>query len=174
MWGVLLLGITSFAWFVTRQNKLLLATLAIASLMILLVYVEHQLITDKEYLWNAVYLMAECVEENDAEGVIRFVRPDNEVFKDRIRRNMKQYEFKACTVIGFSKTELAPNENSPQTADIGFAVWATGTIAGRPETFQHVNVAVRLEFKKSNGNWYIEAYGYRPSNSPGEIKLNRN
>lgn len=174
MWGLLLLAIAGFSWFATKDFRMLFATLVIALLMILLVVVEQTITTDREYLIEAVYAMAVSVENNNADGVTQFVRPDNESFKNRIRRNMSQYDFRNCTVIGFSKSDLRPGPTENTIADIGFAVWATGSISGRPETFQTVNVRIQLEFKKTRGNWYIEAYGYQPANTTNDIQMNRN
>lgn len=173
LWGLLAIAILTVIWIGTRQYRFLTLAGVVAALLTLLLIVEATIITDKEYLINAVYEMADHVRNNNADGIVQFVRDDNKVFAERIRRNMAQYDFRSCNLIGFSETTVEPEGSNPRTAKIGFSVWASGAPAGRLDLFQSAGVAVNLEFEKNDGHWTIEAYGYRPSNSPHPIVMFR-
>ncbi len=173
LWGLLTIGILTVAWFGTQQFRYLIAAGGIGALLIVLLIVEASIVTDKEYLVNAVYEMADHVRNNNADGIVQFVREDNKFFAERIRRNMEEYDFRSCNLIGFSETTVEPEGSNPRTANIGFSVWASGAPAGRLDLLQTAGVAVTLEFQKNDGRWTIEAYGYRPSNSPHRIEMYR-
>lgn len=171
LWGLLALGLFFLFWFVTKQNRHLLGVLAVGGFLVTAVIVEQRFVTDKEFLVNAIVTMSDAVRENDAEAIVQFVRDDNEVFKNRIRNNMSKYKFSHCRLIGFNQTDVDQSDSQPQTAEMGFAVWATGAFANRPDSFHSANVKVKLDFQKSNGRWTIEGYGYQPSNDTGKISM---
>ena len=171
LWGFLVLGILGFIWFVTRQNRFLFATVGVLSLLIGLFVIEQRFVTDKEYLVHAINQMAVAVKSNDAEGIVQFVREDNEKMRNRIFRNLERYNFIACDLIGFNRTYVDPAGKSPRKALMGFSVWGSGALKGHPETFHSVPVVVNIEFEKRGDKWTIEDYGYKPANVPGEIEM---
>ena len=134
---------------------------------------ELNVVTDKEYVVDAVYQMAEAVRTNDPDGIVQFVADENQVFANRVRREMGLYDFRSCQINGFSVVELGDEDAVPRLARVGFSVWATGNYRGRIDTLNSAIVAVELEFAKIDGNWKIQAYGYRPGNAPGNINLIR-
>lgn len=173
LWGLLSLGAVGFVWFVTKQNRYLLGVLAIGGLLIGALVIEQRLVTDKEYLVSAITTMAEAVRQNDVDTIVQFVRDDNEVFKNRIRQSMKKYKFSHCNLVGFNRTDVDTADKEPREALIGFAVWATGSIVSRPDTFNSANVRVNLEFRKTGDRWTIEGYGYQPSNDTRKMTMVR-
>lgn len=173
LWGLLAIGILGVIWFVTKQNRYLLGFLAVGALLITLAVVEHRLVTDKEYIVSAIVKMAEAVRQNDADGIVQFVRDDNEVFKNRIQQNMKRYKFSQCSLVKINRTDVDTAEQDPRKAVIGFAVWASGALRSRPDMFNTANVRVNLEFQKTGDRWTIEAYGYQPSIDNGKMTMVR-
>ena len=171
MWGLLLAGILAFVWYITRQSAFFIGAAVTIGLVVFALVVEQKVTTEKEYLTDAIYTMANFVRNNDADGIVQFVRPENQMLIDQIVGTSNQYHFSGCRVIGFSETNIDDKSKSPQMAYIGFAVYASGSFAGRIESTQVGNVAVRLKFKKTNGKWYLEDYGYRPSNVLNEIEM---
>lgn len=173
MWGLLLIALMGFTWFLSRQSLFLVAALAVAGMLIAVVGLEMRVVTDKEYVVDAVYTMAEAVRANDPEGIVQFIDPENTIFEQRVRQEMNRYDFRSCQVNGFSRIDVDEPGHNPRLARVSFSVWATGTIKGRLDTFQSAIVAVELEFAKNNGRWTVQAYGYKPSNVPGNIVLVR-
>ena len=173
MWGLLLVAVLGTFWFLSRQILLLVASLVVAALVVAAVCLELNVVTDKEYVVDAVYQMAEAVRTNDPDGIVQFVADENQVFANRVRREMGLYDFRSCQINGFSVVELGDEDAVPRLARVGFSVWATGNYRGRIDTLNSAIVAVELEFAKIDGNWKIQAYGYRPGNAPGNINLIR-
>ena len=173
MWGVLLLALFVFIWFLSRQFLALVAAFAVGGLLIATIFLEMSVVTDKEQVIDAVYTMAEAVTNNDPEGIVQFIDPENESFQQRVRLEMKRYEFRSCHVNGISRVEVDGPNSEPRLAKVDFAVWASASYKGRLETLQSVIVAVQLEFVKKNDRWYVQAYGYRPGNALGKIELVR-
>ena len=173
MWGLLAIAILTVVWMGTRQYRYLLAAGGIAGLLIVLLIVEDRIVTDKEHLINAIYEMADHVRNNNPDGIVEFVRDDNKVFAQRIRQNMDEYDFRSCSLIGFSETTVEPEGSNPRKATIAFSVWASAAPAERLDLLQTAGVVVKLEFEKNDGRWTIEAYGYRPANSPHRIEMSR-
>ena len=173
MWGVLFLALFVFIWLLSRKLLALVAAFVIGGLIIATVFLEMSVVTDKEHVVDAVHAMAESVTNNDPEGIVQFIDPENERFEARVRQEMKRYDFRGCHVNGFSLVEVGEPDSSPRLAHVQFSVWASGSLKSRLDTFQSAIVAVKLEFAKKNDRWYVQGYGYRPGNSLGKIELNR-
>ena len=174
MWGLFTVAVLGFIWFLSQRLFFLLAAIVVAGLIVATVLLEMKVVTDKEYVVNAVYQMADAVRNNDPEGIVRFVDVENQVFQNRVRQEMGQYDFRGCQVNGFSLVEVDEADAEPRIARVAFSVWASGTLRGRLETFESAMVAVELEFVKKRGRWFVQAYGYRPANSLREVVLTRN
>ena len=170
LWGLLATGGLAFLWFFTRQLLFMIATLVVATLLVLIVAVELTVVTDKEYILDSINQMAEYVRRNEPEGIVQFVHPENEKFRGYVNQTMARYDFRSCNINGFSGIDIDPESTSPRMADVRFSVWATGNLAGRLDTLDQGIVAVELEFRNVDGRWYVENCGYRPGNSLGEYR----
>ncbi len=162
LWGILLVAILGFSWFFTRHASCLIALAITLTAMGTLIFVEQRTITDREYLVNAVHEMTKAVRANDVEGIIKFVHADNQQLKNRIHGEVHNLRVESCNLIGFNRKDLSLGNPSPN-AQIGFAVWGTGTKGGS-HPFS-ANVVVELDFEKKGGRWGMIGYRYRPSNS---------
>lgn len=166
LWGFLLAGIFGFSWFVSKNNLLLISTLVTLALIVLAIFIEQRVITDREYLQNAVRTMAKSVRNNDADGIVQFIHVDNQKMIDQVRNELSRYRVSTCSLFGFNRKELLPNEKQPSSAHIGFAVFGSGQLTRYSGDTFSANVVVELDFEKKNGVWGIVNYRYRPSNSP--------
>jgi len=173
LWGVLLISLFGFAWLFSRQILALIAAVAVVGLVALTVYLELTVVTDKEYVVEAVYKMAAAVRNNDPQGIVQFVDVENKVFAHRIKQEMDRYDFRNCQVSGFSSIEVGDAGTEPRLARVQFSVWVMANYKDRLDSLQSAMVTVELEFAKKNGSWVVQAYGYKPSNVPGKINLTR-
>ncbi len=170
LWGLLAIGVLGTTWFVTRRFAFLVAALICVGLLVLAVVIEKRVVTDKEQLVHTIYVLAGHVQNNNAAGILQHVDDKNVALQSRIRQNMARYDFSTCNVVGFSKVQLNPPDTAPRMADVAFSVWATGSETGRIEGLISSSVAVRLEFKKIDGQWVINRYGYvAPANAQRKI-----
>lgn len=172
LWLMLLLGALIVTWLVSGQFRFFGGALAIAGLLAALIVIEMNVETDREYLVNTVYEMAGHVENNNVDGILKFVRPENTGLVNRIRANMKRYDFDGCRLIGFNNSQMRV-DTEQGTALIPFSVLGSGSPASMPGQPMQGAVAVNLEFSKTNGRWTIEGYGYKPSNSTQQISMIR-
>ena len=168
MWGILAIGIFGFAWFMTQKITPLILSLTCLLLLIGAIVIEHQVETDREYLVNAVYKMADAVRNNDADGVAAFVSDEMPNLKNAIYRDKQRFLVNTCTVMGFRNTDLIPNEKSPTDANVGFSVFGSGSFSS-----QHLDytgaIAVDLKFKKLKDKWSITGFSYYPTNAPNRV-----
>ncbi len=173
LWGLLLIGIFGFVWFVTQKFRFLAIALAMVCLLIAVAVVEMKYVTDREYLVESVYEMTEHVRNNNPDGILQFVRDDNTEFAERIRSRMSQYRVEGCQLIGFREVTVDPTDTPRRKAVVAFSVLGSGSMVGYSDKIQQVPVAVELEFEQIAGKWSIEAYGYRAANSTAEINMIR-
>ena len=168
LWGIFAIGLSGFIWFLTQRVTPLIVSLVCGLLLIGVVVVESQIITDREYLVNAVYEMADAVRNNDAKGVASFVSDDLPDLQQQIYQQKELFAVHSCNVIGFRETELLPDEKSATEANIAFSVFGSGTYTSRG--WDHTGaLAVNLKFKKINGQWSIYEFAYAPSNAPDKL-----
>ena len=165
LWGVLAIGVFGFIWYVTQKTPPLI--LALVSLLVVVgsLVIELQVETDREKLTNAVYKMADAVRNNDADGVAAFVSDTLPELKRRIHSEKEKFTVTSCSVNGFRKKELLPNEFAATEANIGFSVYGSG--AHKAQGFDYSGLlAVDLKFKKINGKWSIVKFSYYPTIAP--------
>ena len=169
LWGLLAVGIFCFTWFLSQR----IAPLVVAFICLLLVVgaiiVEMQVVTDREYLVNAVYTMADSVRNNDADGVAAFISDELPDLKATIHREKEKFQVDSCSIIGFRNTDLFPNEKQATEANIGFSVFGSGSFRSRNASYTGP-LSVDLKFKKINGQWSIVEFSYSPTNAPNKVR----
>ncbi len=169
LWGILVIAIFGVTWFITQRMTPLLIALACGLLLIGAVVIESQVVTDREFLVNSVYQMADAVRKNDADGVASFISDELPVLKDRIHREKKLFHVDSCSVIGFRNVELLPDDRSATAANVAFSVFGSGTYTSRSLPYTGA-LAVSLKFKKIKGEWSISEFAYAPSNAPDKLR----
>jgi hypothetical protein len=169
LWGILAIGIFAMAWFITQKITPLIFSLVCLLLLIGAVVLEYQVVTDREYLENAVYSMADAVRNNDAEGVAAFVSDELPDLKSTIHREKERFHVNGCSIIGFRESTLRPNDVNATEATIGFSVFGSGSFVSRNLDYSGP-LAVDLDFRKIKGQWSIVKFSYYPTNAPNKVR----
>ena len=103
------------------------------------------------------------------KGVAAFISDELPDLKNTIRQEKEKFNVTSCSIIGFRKKELLPDEKNPTEANVGFSVYGAGSYISRNLNYTGA-LAVDLKFKKVSGEWSIVEFSYRPTNSPNISK----
>jgi hypothetical protein len=119
--------------------------------------------TDNEQIKRRVYEMANCVRQNDVDGFLRYIDPAAPEVVARISREMPTYDFSICSVTGFQKVEIDPQDGSRAVARFNVFVNLSAPL------INHTGPAVRgvqLNFRRSgDGPWKVDGFRHYPTES---------
>ena len=156
--GAILVVILLFMAVSGRDRFLLFAAAGISILTITTVVCERMIVTDQEQVTEALYVLADHVSNNNADGILEYISDKNPETAARALNDMDRVVFESCRLLGTNYF------NGPQPgkkrAEICFVVVATGSAKQGPgRGTANFKVTLNIE-KESEGNWKILTYKY--------------
>ncbi len=158
------MGITGILVVIYTQNRnpVIRIMIGVAAFITLLPVVTSWFIeTDREQITRQIFRMANCVRQNDVDGLLRFVDPDSRDTLDKFSREMPGYNFSACNVTGFQKLEVDPVNANQAIARFSVFVNVSAPQIG------HEGPAIRgveLRFRQqADGRWLVTGFRHFPT-----------
>lgn len=116
---------------------------------------EMLIVTDREAVTEVIQILAQAVEKNDVAEVLAHVSGKQGDAQDRIRKEMPNYHFTSCRIVGINGFSSVDNGGA-KTAEIDFVVFAFGSSR---QNEGHVHRRIILKFEQEpNGLWKLLDY----------------
>ncbi|MGI9518577.1 MAG: hypothetical protein ACR2NP_16090 [Pirellulaceae bacterium] len=143
------------AMYLGTHDRRVLPFVAVGGLFIVVpIIIDYGIETPEETLQKRVRQLARHVRQNDVPGALEFFDPKMEPVRNRMMREMPQYDFSLCNVTGTPSVKFT-NE-SKTTAKVKFVVAFNLAIQGQQQMGLR---GVTLEFRKTHdGHWLITHY----------------
>ncbi|MBA62435.1 MAG: hypothetical protein CMJ76_08720 [Planctomycetaceae bacterium] len=159
--GVPLCVILVAIWFQTGTHKLLIATLAVATVTIGLVFMESAVKTPRERIYETIFAIADAVEKEDFETAVGYVSPESEIVRSQALNELNKYEISSISVKN-NLVVVFDNSTAPLTARTGFNVVVKGSARQLGINNQTVPryLEVTFQYHATNDAWYVKSYGH--------------
>jgi hypothetical protein len=137
------------------KPKLMYWGIAGVVLLIGWVVIERLVVTDREYLDQAIYFMSDCVQRNDVDGLLEYVSVNSKQTYRRVEKEFPDYQFRSCNIVRRNDLQI-DDTKAPPTARIDFTVFVDldATIRYGYNGPAQRNVVLEFE-KESDGVWRV-------------------
>ncbi len=160
-WAILLMGVAVAAIFLvvlvqTRHWAAMGAIAVVVVLTIVLLVVEHNVVTPTEEVQNAIYGVAAAIEANDQQEVLDRISPNAPNLRSLVTGNMPRMEFSKARIVG--RLNIVINKlTSPPSATANFQGLITGS-AGRNRQNVTQLGRYRVTLRREGQQWLISDY----------------
>jgi hypothetical protein len=151
--GLAVVSILLILYLQTRRAAFMAAILLVALLVVVGIFVEQAVVTDREAIETAVYDLAASVEANDMPSVLRHISPQATKVKADAEREMNRYKFALARIVKAPGIEII-RETSPPTA----RVRCQGVV--RLTDGQGSGIELILTFGQEGELWLLNGYTY--------------
>jgi hypothetical protein len=153
-----------------QDKRLWIGCGIVTGLIALALIVEWSVQTPKEEVEQTVRTLANLVENNNVQSLLRMISKTKPEIVSRARHEMPRYDFDLCKLLVFHQIKI--DENNPKRATAEFRVFVN------VETRGYSGNALRDVFlnfeKESDGRWRVVDYTHyspgtrenRPNNRP--------
>lgn len=141
-------------WVQTGTRSAAVSAVVACLLTILLVLVSLRVETDREKLIRTINAVAEAVESNDLERVLRHVSPNATQGLRRARQELPQYTFREARMTRL-KSILVNRNSTPPTAIAEFSVIVD---VGAGGSGTRIPRFVKAYFIEDAGRWLVRDY----------------
>lgn len=141
-------------WMQTRARSAAVTAFVACLLTILLVLVSQRVETDREKLIRTIHEVADAVESNDLERVLRHVAPNAQQGLTRARQELPQYTFREARMTRL-KSLLVNRSSTPPTAVAEFSVIVD---VGAGGSGTRIPRFVKAYFVEDAGRWLVRDY----------------
>jgi hypothetical protein len=160
--GILVLILLGMA-FSAREKVLVYLALAIAALTAATVICERMIVTDNEKVMEAIYEIADAVEDNDRAKVVTYISKTRQDTIDRVNAEMPRYDFSSCRILGTNYFE--PADGPPKTIEVSFTVSFQVRLNNDPQSIPgHRKIILTFE-QQADGQWRLITYSHENPHS---------
>ncbi len=153
--GAILVVILLLMSFSARDRLLAIVALTVGVLTLAIVVCEQLIVTDQEEVTATLYVLADHVSNNNADGILAYISDDHPQTAVRARNEMASVKFESCRLIG-TNYFVGPKPGN-EKAEICFVVAASGTSKQLGTGASNVKVKLYLK-RESESNWKIIDY----------------
>jgi len=141
----------------TGRGQLLFAMLAVAVLGIVLICIEHFVVTEREEVENTLDDLAAALRANSAQQVVGFISPSNQGLRSFATQQLKRVKISFAKVTGDLTIDVS-HRQEPPTAKANFIARIEGQeLRGHAPRGAFVN-RFDVQFRKEGGRWLITGY----------------
>ena len=142
--------------YVWLPHRILLIPIAAFALFIIMpLTIDFLITTDEEALHQKVYELADLVETNDVDGLLKQIVSGSALYHE-VQRRLPQYSFTTCNI---TKINLIDVQDT--TAEVHFTVFAK--VTQKSHKFRPFMRGVKLYFQRSENRWLITGYSDYPA-----------
>lgn len=156
--GLVAESILLIVYLQTRRTAFLAAIVVVASLTAAGILVEQMVVTDREAVEQTVYNLAEAIEADDVQGVLRHVSPQAGQARADAQREMGRYEVELARIISPLEIEFFDN-TSPPTARVSFRA-VVRVKEGRSGVAFPATLDFVITFAREGDRWLLLGYAY--------------
>jgi hypothetical protein len=149
--GCILAGLAAFVWIQSGARAALYTAVGLLAATVGLVLLSIQVVTDREQIEITLHEVAELVEQNDRDGVMRYVHPDAESRLTRFETELPRYRFEEARVTKVKKVTV-DTQADPKTAIAEFNVYVE--VEAQGQVFR-VPRFVRTYFRQQGSQWRV-------------------
>ncbi len=154
--GLIFTAILAGGWVQTGYRQLLYAAILVALLAVGLLIIERMIVTDREAVDAKLYQMANDVQTNDVEAIVRHIDADHVDLIQRARQQLPLYTFSTVHIKRVHDIRVDTDHNPPQ-AVAEFNVVVSGELR-EFATVQTVPRFVVLTLQKIEGHWKVSDF----------------
>lgn len=147
-----------------QDKRLWMGTGAVCGLILICLVVEWWVVTPTEEVKSKISQIAQVVENNDVEGLLKHISQKKKQVVARAGNEMPSYDFSVCNVMQFHGVKIDPNNPRRATADfmVRFNLSMRGYAGGG------LRDVVLVFEKEDDDQWRIVDYShYDPMNREG-------
>ena len=151
-----LLALAAAIAFVSRRDLASLASLAVILVATLaLALVERLIVTDREQIESGLYAAMDAIEQNDADGVLKWIDQGSVNLRSDAETLMSLVQVERANVAGSLRVEIDPNDAARgSTRFRGFLNGVSRSGGFRISYFDEVEVY----WSKQSDRWLIDGY----------------
>lgn len=111
--------------------------------------------TEREGLQRQIRQMANCVRQNDVDGLLRYVDPETGSAFEQIARELPAYDFSACNVTAFNNVEIEPDSGRAEARFTVFVNVDAPAIGHQGGTLRVVKMGFQ---RRADGRWMVTSF----------------
>jgi hypothetical protein len=156
--GVALVLALGAAWSASGRKELLVATAAALLLLIAGLFIERLVVTDREAIRAAVLQMADDVQNNRRQAMLKHVYSGATELKTRVEADLSKYQFTECRITKIHLIDV-DTRAEPRSAIVQFNVIGSGAFRDGSIEMDHVAQWVQLHLlREKDGRWTVADY----------------
>ena len=144
-------------WLQTGRMSLLYGTILASLLTVGLLVVERYVVTPREEVRATLYVIADLIEENDANAVLQYISVGRSQLREQVRQNMERVEVLDVRIKRKVTIDVVTNRGT-EVAEARFNVVAR--LRGRRGMMGErlYPCFVVVNFPKEDGQWRVRRY----------------